>query len=127
MVTVVSSSQMTLNFEPGITERHKTCLDAVREAIYKHRNPLKTIAADMDMSSSDLSRKLSEDPNEPRRFTLHDFEAYLKATGDMTPLYYLVEKYLADDELKQKRAMSELTKQLPQIMALVKQLGGATA
>jgi len=123
MVSVVSSSQMTLNFEPGLTERHSTCLEVVKQGAYSHRNPLKTLAADMDMSTSDLSRKLSDNPNDPRKFTLNDLESYLKASGDMTPLYYLIEKYLTDDEIKQKRALGELTKQLPQLMAALKQLG----
>jgi hypothetical protein len=123
MVSVVSGNQMTLNFEPGITERHKSCLDVVQEGALRHRNPLKTIAADMDMSPSDLSRKLSDNPNDPRKFTLTDLEAYIRATGDMNPIYYLVEKYLADDEIRQRRALGELTKQLPQLMAALKQLG----
>lgn len=125
MHPVVSSSQLTLDFEPGLTERHHCALSVVREGAYSHRNPLKTLAADMDMSQSELSRKLGDNPNDPRQFTLNDLEKYLQASGDMTPLYYLIEKYLADDELKQRRAVAELSKQLPNILALVKQIEGA--
>lgn len=127
MSTVVSSSQLTLDFEAGLTERHSSCLAVVKQGAYSHRNPLKTLAADMDMSTSDLSRKLSDNPNDPRKFTLDDLELYIKASGDMTPIYYLIEKYLTDDSVKQRRAMTELSKQLPQIMALVKQLSLAAA
>lgn len=125
MSTLVSSNQMTLDFEAGLTERHDSLVSVVREGAYSHRNPLKTLAADMDMSQSDLSRKLGDNPNDPRKFTLDDFERYLDASGDMTPLYYLIEKYLADDEVKQRRAVAELSKQLPNILALVKQIEGA--
>jgi len=124
MSTVVSSNQLTLDFEAGLTERHGSILSVVREGAYSHRNPLKTLAADMDMSQSDLSRKLGDNPNDPRKFTLDDFERYLDASGDLTPLYYLIEKYLADDEMKQRRAVAELSKQLPNILALVKQIEG---
>ena len=125
MNTVVSSSQLTLDFEPGLTERHTSCLAVVKQGAYSHRNPLKTLAADMDMSVSDLSRKLGDNPNDPRKFTLDDFESYIQASGDTTPIYYLVEKYLADDDIRQRRAINELTKQLPSILSLVKQIEGA--
>ena len=124
---VISNSQLMLDFEAGLTERHASCLAVVREGAYSNRNPLKTLAADMDMSQSELSRKLADNPNDPRNFTLTDLEMYLDKSGDFTPIYYLVEKYLADDSVKQKRAMAELAKQLPNIMALVKQLQGLPA
>jgi hypothetical protein len=111
---------MTLDFQPGLTERFAGLLDCVRQGAYTHRNPLKTIAADMDLSQSELSRKLSGNPDDPRRLSVEDLEKYISATGDMTPIYYLVEKFLSDDEAKQRRAMSELTKQLPAILALIK-------
>ena len=98
-MTVKPDSQLTLNFDAGLTDIYKSCLDAVRDRIYKNPNPLKTIAADMDLSTSDLSRKLSENPDDVRKFTLADFEGYLAATKDYTPLYYLIEKYLADKDL----------------------------
>jgi hypothetical protein len=126
MNPLVSSSQMTLDFEAGLTERHASVLAVVVEGAHTHRNPLKTLAADMDMSLSELSRKLGDNPNDPRKFTLEDLELYLKASGDMNPIYYLVEKYLADDGLKQRRAITQLSKQLPNILALVKQLEGIT-
>lgn len=117
-MTVTSGRQLVLNFDPGLTGRYKSALEAVRDAAYKNRNPLKTIAADMDMSSSDLSRKLGDNPNDPRQFTLNDLESFLDATGDMTPLLYLVEKYLADQESKQRMALQQLAAQLPNILHL---------
>ncbi len=87
MNPVVSSShQMSIDFEPGLAERHQSALDCVRECAYTHKHPLKTLAADMDMSQSELSRKLAHNPDDPRRFTLDDLEKFLTATGDMTPI-----------------------------------------
>ncbi|PUA19607.1 hypothetical protein [Glaciimonas sp. PCH181] len=119
-MSIAASTQMTLDFQPGLTERFTGVLDCIRQGAYTHRNPLKTIAADMDMSQSDLSRKLSGSLDDPRRMSVEDLEKYLVATGDVTPIYYLVEKYLSDDEAKQRRAMGELAKQLPAILALIK-------
>ena len=124
MSAVHATNQLVLDFEPGLVERHGSLLACVREGAYSHRNPLKTIAADMDMSQSELSRKLSSNPDDPRRLSVDDFEAYLKATGDMNPIFYLVEKYLEGKEVKQRRAAAELVKRLPDILALVKQLQG---
>jgi len=122
MNPVVSSShQLSIDFEPGLAERHQTALDCVRECAYTHKHPLKTLAADMDMSQSELSRKLAHNPDDPRRFTLDDLEKFIAATGDMTPIYYLVEKYLENSDLRQRRALAELVKLAPQLAALIKQ------
>jgi len=128
MNPVVSSShQMSIDFEPGMAERHQSALDCVRECAYTHKHPLKTLAADMDMSQSELSRKLAHNPDDPRRFTLDDLERFIEATGDVTPVYYLVEKYIEDADLRQRRALSELANLAPQLAALIKQAGGKPA
>lgn len=116
-----TAHQMKLDFQPGLAERHDSLLDCIREAVYTQKVPLKTIAADMDMSQSELSRKLSDNPDDPRRFTVGDLEAFIKATGNMTPIYYLVERFLEDDSLKQQRAMAELLNIAPHLAALIKQ------
>jgi len=121
MSAVSGSHQMTLDFTPGLAERHASLLDCVRECAYTNRSPLKTVAADMDMSQSELSRKLSGNPDDSRRFTLEDLERFIVSTGDVTPIYYLVERFLEDEALKQQRAMSELLKLAPQLSALIKQ------
>jgi hypothetical protein len=120
---VAANNQLVLDFESGLTERHDSCLSVTREGAYGYKRGMKSLAADMDLSQSELSRKLADNPNDPRNFTLDDFENYLKKSGDLNPIYYLVEKYLTDDELKQKRAVVELAKLLPHISALVKQMG----
>jgi hypothetical protein len=45
----------------------------------------------------------------------------------MTPIYYLVEKYLTDEDVKQRRALAELAKQLPDVLALIKAVGKGMA
>ncbi|WP_326526836.1 hypothetical protein [Dokdonella sp.] len=48
MSPVVSGTahQMTLDFVPGLAERHSSALECVRECVYTRRNPLKTVAAE---------------------------------------------------------------------------------
>lgn len=125
MNPVHSTSQLTLDFEPGLADRHESLLACVRQCAYGHRNPLKTIAADMDQSQSELSRKLSGSHDDPRRFSVDDLEKFVKATGDITPILYLVEKYLADEEAKQRAAHQQLAKMLPDVLALIKAVSGA--
>lgn len=120
-MSVRSPSQLTIDFTPGLTERHESLMDCIRECAYTHRNPLKTIAADMDMSQSELSRKLANNPDDPRRLSVEDMVRFVQATGDTTPIQWLVERFMQDDRIKQQRAMAELAKRMPDILALFKQ------
>lgn len=120
----VSESKLLLDFIPGLTERHDTALDCVKAAVYGNAKPLKTIAADMDISPSDLSRKLANNPDDPRRFSLSDLEAYVQSTGDTTVIRYLAQKYCVDKETKQREAMAALANLVPHLEALVKATKG---
>lgn len=115
--------QLSLNFEPGLSERHSTLKGCVRERVYAHLKPLKAIAADMDLSETELTRKLADNPNDTRNLNCDDLEAYIAKTGDVTPIYYLIEKYAVSNETKKAFAAAELAKALPGILALAKQLG----
>lgn len=120
-----STTQLSLDFTPGLTERHASVLECVRACVYSNAKPLKTIAMDMDMSQSDLSRKLANNPDDPRRFTVGDLESYVQVTGDITPILYLAQKYCADNEMKQREALAALANMAPQIQALLKAAGAA--
>lgn len=121
----VHSNQLTIDFTPGLSERHESIMDCIKECAYSHRNPLKTIAADMDMSQSELSRKLGNNPDDPRKMSVEDLVRFIRATGDVTPIYWLIETFMQDEQAKQQRAMAALAKQMPQILALFKQASAA--
>lgn len=121
----VSSSSVQLDIPDGLAERYASALEVVRAGAYSNRKPLKTIAADMDVSPSDLSRKLANNPDDPRRFTVLDLEAYVTSTGDVQPILYLVQKFCTDPQAKQREALVALAKLAPQIQALLKQAGVA--
>ena len=123
MNAVVDSTQLTLDFQPGLTELRSSCLDCVDAQIKTSGKPLKTIAADMDMSSSELSRKLAANKDDPRHFTLADFEKYLTSTGDTTPILYLAQKYCISNLVKRDQALSALASMAPQLQALLKAAG----
>jgi hypothetical protein len=117
------SAQLTLNFEPGLAERHKSLKACVRERVYGNGKPLKAIAGDMDLSETELTRKLAGNPKDKRNLSVDDLEAYLTASGDVTPIYYLIEKFAVSLESKQAFAAAELVKILPIVAALARQAG----
>lgn len=115
--------QLSLDFEPGLTERHTSLLACVRECAYKARQPMKAIAADMDLSESDLSRKLSGHADDPRRLSVDELVRLVEITGDVTPINWLIERFHLDDDQKAKRAAAEFMKNLPAVLAQLRQMG----
>lgn len=111
--------QLTLELEPGLTQRYRCARDAVAQGVY--RRGLKVTAADLDMAPGNLSVALGDDG--VRHFSLDAFERYLQVTGDLTPLYYLVERYLGDqgaaraEALERVMRMAEQIEQLPALLA----------
>lgn len=93
--------QLTLNYEAGLTDSYPTCREYVAARIHQQGRPQKAIAADMDYSPSDLSRKLAQNPDDSRRFTLDDLERFVEVTGDTKPILYLVEKFLAKPDVEE--------------------------
>lgn len=88
------AKNITLNFEEGMVDSYQSCREFISARVHQLGKPQKAVAADMDYSPSDLARKLAQNPDDSRRFTLDDLEAYVQTQGDTRPIYYLVEKYL---------------------------------
>lgn len=123
-MTSIAPSQMTLNFEPSLPDRFPTLRSYIA-----HRTPLlaksaKSIAADMDMSPSTLSRKLNPADGDTQRFNLDDLESFLEATGDAPAVIeYLAAKYMDSPEARKSRVLSkveQLAEQLSVAMAALK-------
>ena len=111
-----TSKQLTLNLEPGLTQRFRCVRDAVAQGVYQRG--LKRIAAELDMAPGNLSVALADESQ--RKFGTDEMELYVQKTGDLTPIYFLVEKYLSDKTATQDQAMaalSDLMKTLPAMFA----------
>lgn len=93
-----AEGQLTLSFEPGLSERYTGLRECVAAGVY--RNGLGNTAIDLDIAPGNLSVQLSADPS--RHFSVDSLERYVEKTGDTTPIYYLVEKFL-----KEKAASSD--------------------
>jgi hypothetical protein len=114
--------QLTIKLENSLTQQFPNWMDVVRASVYDCGRPFKAIAADLDMSVSELSRRFS--PVDNLLFPVEQLPQLIKATGDVRPVYWLCESFIEDDNSKQKRVVDQLAKMLPQIQGLLNQVRG---
>lgn len=111
--------QLTLNFEPALPDRFRTLRDFLAHRVQVQAKPAKTIAADMDMSPSTLSRKLSPGDGDTQRFNVDDLEHYIGVTGDTSAIEYLASKYLCSDEVRRASALAHVESLSAELAGLV--------
>jgi hypothetical protein len=115
-------AQLNLDFEPGLTERYTRWEDTFTTAVYSCRKGLNGVALSCDQSPSELSKRLAwrkDNRDEPRPLRTCDVTDILDATQDFTPIYWLIERYLKDPEVKRNEAIAKLSELMPQLEALV--------
>jgi len=102
--------QVTIRFDAGLVESHPTLKELLAARVHSQGVPAKAIAADLDLSPSDLSRKLSPHDNDSHRnFDVNLLVRFIENTGDTTCVDWLVEKFYHADELaKLKAKVAEL-------------------
>lgn len=103
-----SDQQLTLSFEPSLPEKYRSLRDFIAYRVQVQQKPAKTIAGDMDMSPSMLSRKLTPSEGDTQRFNVDDLEQYIGVTGDTSPIEYLASKYLQSDQSRKARAIARV-------------------
>lgn len=105
--------QLTMSFEPIGHEQWENLRDYMDDRVIpdfcRENNVLKKyVAADLEMSPSDLRRKLVSGDDDPRNFSTDDLERWLEKTQNLKPLLFLFERY---GNLSQQR-IRELEKEL---------------
>lgn len=122
----VSTSQLTLNFEPALPERWPSLRSYLAHRAQLQNKPLKVIAADMDISPSTLTRKLNPAEGDTQRFNLDDLEGYIQSTGDVdSVIEYLAAKYKDTDDARKARTLAKVESMLPELATLLATLKGA--
>ena len=116
-----SEQQLTLSFEPGVSDRFGSLLECVATCFYQRG--LKRVSIDLDHAPSNLSVQLSDDP--ARHFSVDNLERYIERTGDLVPIYFLVEKYIKPRDGRQEAALAQLPALAEQLQAMLKQAGMA--
>ena len=117
------TQQFELDFEGGLSAKHRSLLACIDDCISRSSHQKKVIAADLDLSPSALSRRLTEQPkgcSEPR-FSVELLEEYIDRFDDLTPIYYLVEKFCQKPEDKKRQTIAQISALLPQLERLVKE------
>lgn len=116
-----AQEQLTLTFEPGVSDRYGSLRECVATGVYQRG--LKRVAIDLDQAPSNLSVQLSDDPS--RHFSVDSLERYVETTGDLVPVYYLVEKFIKPRDGRQEAALAQLPALAEQLQAMLKQAGMA--
>jgi len=111
--------QLTLSFEPGLVERFGSLRECIATGIYQRG--LTNVAPSLDKAPGNLSVELSEDPI--RKFGVESLELYIEKFGDLTPVYYLVEKFLAAPGAEHDAALAQIAPLLSQLAPLLKKAG----
>jgi hypothetical protein len=111
--------QLTLSFEPGLGERYRCLRECVAAGVY--RNGLGNTAIDLDVAPGNLSVQISDDPS--RHFSVDSLERYIEKTRDTTPIYYLIDKFLADKAKDNEAEMVAAMQALKQMAPAFKKLG----
>jgi hypothetical protein len=113
------TAQLVLDFEPGLVERFRSLRECVASGVYQRG--LKRVAADMDQAPGNLSVQLADDSQ--RHFSVDSLERYVQVTGDLTPIYYLAERYLADRNAAREAAHAEVLMELQKLQRVMKKAG----
>lgn len=116
--------QLALELEPGLTARFPHWEDTLAAAVYGSRKGLNGVAGDLDMSPSELTRRLNRNSDDARPLRAHDAIRIVEATGDLRPVYWLVERFLQTDAARKDQALSQIATLLPVLTELVAQAGG---
>lgn len=103
--------QLTIDFTPSVISTYSRCVEYIAARVHQQGMPQKAIAADMDLSPSQLSQKLGPRDNSSARFTVDDLENYIDATGDREPVKYLIAKYLANQSIEELERQLEEARQ----------------
>lgn len=115
--------QLSLAFEPGLSQRSRSLREHTAARIYAQG--IVAIAGKIDVSPSKLTEKLAgaSSDGKPRCLTVDEFEQYIEKTGDLTPIYYLVDKFCRDPAVQQQEALAKLAVLADALPGLLAQAG----
>ena len=118
----MATEQLTLTLEEGISRRHRCLRECVAAGVYQRG--LARTAADIDVAPSKLSEKLSGGTGDRvRDLSVSELERYIEVTGDLSPVQYLVDKFLREPAAVQAAAMAQMQPQLQAMLSLMQQAG----
>lgn len=121
----MTSQQFTLELKPGLLHRYRTLRECLHHSVLNDPRGVKAIAADCDLSVSELSRRLSPTEGDPRSCDVDLLVPIMESTRDLTPLHWLNAKLLQDVDTKRRATVEQLSLMMPQIASLLADAGVA--
>lgn len=114
----MNPQQIEIEFTPGLTQQFPELIDLLATVVRGCPGGINSVALDLDISPGNLGRMLNRDAADNRHFPANWIAAVVESTGDKRPVYWLIEKFLEDSEVKRKRALDEL----PALMARINEV-----
>ena len=115
---VVSDTQLTLQLQPSLLQRYSTLRQCVHWSALNCTQGMKQLASDLDLSESELSRRLNPSDGDNRSCDVNLMVQIIEKTGDLTPLHWLMAKLLRDAEVEKQAALSKIVQLAPALVDL---------
>lgn len=114
---------MSLAFEAGLSDCHRSLREYLATRIYQRG--VVGVAGKLDVSPSHLTEKLAgaSSDGKPRCVTVDELEAYIEKYADLSPIYYLLDKFARDPKIAQAEALAKVAKALDELPALLARAG----
>lgn len=115
--------QLSIVFEPGLASQHLSLRSCVAAAVYRRGET--RVAGEIDTSPSHLCEKLagSDSAGRVRGMTLDELERFIATSNDLSPIYYLIDRFIRSEQTKRQAAQVRLADQMPEFLALLVDAG----
>jgi len=122
-VRIVAANQLMLELQTDVRQRFSTLRECLHWTALNDPRGIKAIAADCDISVSELSRRLNPSDDDPRSCDVNLMVKVMRSTRDLAPLHWLMSEFLQDQDTKRRAAVDQLANLMPQIAALLAEAG----
>lgn len=127
MRIVSNTQQLTFELQPDLLRRFSTLRQCVHHSVLGYERGMKALAADLDLSESELSRRLNPSEDDKRSCDVNLMVRIVELTGDLMPLHWLMAKFLRDAEASKQAAVQQLAQLMPHIAQLLVEAGAPPA
>lgn len=120
---VFPQAQLSLDFDPALSSQHASLKECVAARVYQQRGGITAVAGKLDLSPSHLCEVLGGGGDRNRKFDLDELERYIEKFGDVTPILYLVAKFMPDQGVVAQDAMQRLASIVDDLPGLLARAG----
>ncbi len=115
---------LSITYQGGLTHTSRSLRELLQVQVHNHGGVV-AVAGKIDLSPSKLSEKLSgvDGGGRQRGLSIDELERYIKETGDVTPVHYLVEKFLTCPDAQHAEAIAQFTNLARAMAPLAQSLG----